>query len=172
VLKFKGLRKGMIGEVPVVITSLNWTWPRDVDYIPAYDITATEDSGVSGANIPFPAVIQISIRVVESFSTTEFNQFDLRKYQAGEIAGAYSKPIPKADSLTTKPEATDYSNEGRNNPHPVVQEAQTVPNAGAGRGFVNPPLASSISERAIASVRRGGTRAEVNRTGVYVAGGN
>ena len=182
VLKLKGLRKGMIGEVPVVVTSLNWTWPRDVDYIPAYDITETGDGGSSPANIPFPTVIQISIRVVESFSTTQFNQFDLRTYQAGDMVGAYSKPIPASSGqMTTSSTDSNYSNEGRTNPHPIVQPPQYIGNSGVlqsnvqgGRGSIIPPtVPPSISERATAAVRRGGTRAEVNRTGVYVApGGN
>ena len=150
VLLLKGLRKGMIGEVPVVITSLNWTWPRDVDYIPAYDISPEGDAAGS-ANIPFPTVMQISIRVVESFSTTQFNQFDLRTYQAGDMIGAYSKPIAaSAGAMTTSSTDSDYSNEGRNNPHPTVQEAQTPPNPAArvGTELGRPTTGtSSISER-------------------------
>lgn len=83
VLIFKGLRQAMIGPVPVVITSLNWSWPRDVDYIPA--------SAPSGdlVNVPFPTVMTLSINIVESFSTEQFNNFDLRAYRLGKFEEAF-----------------------------------------------------------------------------------
>lgn len=83
VLIFKGLRQAMIGPVPVVITSLNWSWPRDVDYIPA--------SAPSGGlvNVPFPTVMTLSINIVESFSTEQFNNFDLRAYRLGKFEEAF-----------------------------------------------------------------------------------
>ena len=34
VLRLRGLR-GLIGDVPVVLTSPSWNWPKDVDYLPA-----------------------------------------------------------------------------------------------------------------------------------------
>jgi hypothetical protein len=86
VLEFKGYR-GVVGSVPVVITSLNWNWPRDVDYIPIED--------GNPASKPFPAVINVTINLTESFSTTEFNQFDLTSYWEGDMVGAYNKPVPR-----------------------------------------------------------------------------
>jgi hypothetical protein len=105
VLRFKGLRESMIGEVPVVITSLNWSWPRDVDYIPA-----VSPDGVA-SNVPFPTVISIAIYLVESFSTTEFNQFDLDSYRMGDMIGAYGNKLP------TPPDRSQL---------PVKQEAQAI----------------------------------------------
>jgi hypothetical protein len=95
VLKFKGLRKGIIGEVPTVITSLQWNWPKDVDYIPADDITDTGDAGIA-ANIPFPTVIQIAISLVESYSTKQFNQFNLVHYRTGDMVKAFSQELSQS----------------------------------------------------------------------------
>lgn len=83
VLIFKGLRQAMIGPVPVVITSLNWSWPRDVDYIPAED-----PSGIV-KNVPFPTVMTVAINIVESFSTEQFNNFDLQAYRMGRFEEAF-----------------------------------------------------------------------------------
>lgn len=99
VLKFKGLRKGIIGEVPVVITSLNWTWPRDVDYLPATSLVTP------GETVPFPSVMSISIRVTESFSTTQINQFDLPAYYAGDMDGAYNRGFAPKKATAKKPAA-------------------------------------------------------------------
>lgn len=103
VLKFKGLRKGIIGEVPVVITSLNWNWPRDVDYIPAFSLT----DAATTPNIPFPTVLQVAIQLVESFSTEQFNQFSLTDYRLGNVVEAYNKtvPIPQQTQIPPKTEA-------------------------------------------------------------------
>jgi hypothetical protein len=101
VLTFHGLRTNIIGPVPVVITSLNWNWPRDVDYIPArkitdYGIDEKTGTDLSGfpkiseeATVPFPAVISIAIQLVESFSTSQFNGFDLAAYRVGDFENAY-----------------------------------------------------------------------------------
>ena len=86
VLTLKGLRKYIIGPVPVVITSLNWNWPRDVDYLP------TSSIGDDGNPVPFPAVMSIAIQLVESFSTTQFNQFDLSAYKQGDLTKAFNFP--------------------------------------------------------------------------------
>lgn len=133
VLVFSGLRKSIIGPVPVVITSLSWNWPRDVDYIPA-----TSPDGEQN-NIPFPTVIQVAIQVVESFSTKQFNNFDLKEYYEGDMIGAYSAPATQ----------DDYADETARllARYPKPREAQTI--VGAGRGFVNPP---SVGTAAAASV--------------------
>lgn len=129
VLMLKGLRGAVIGPMPVVITSLSWNWPKDVDYIPA-----TSPDG-SASNIPFPTVIQIAIQCVESLSVQEFNQFSLRDFALGKMIAAYSKPISFNEN---------YGNETRagRGPSPASEgqsTAQTVTGAGAGRGFINPP---------------------------------
>ena len=93
VLTLRGLRD-LVGPVPVVITSLNWTWPKDVDYLP------TNQKGSDGNPIPFPAVMTIAITMVESYSTRQFNQFDLRAYREGKMHAAFNEkiiPIERGD---------------------------------------------------------------------------
>lgn len=85
VLEFSGWRKGMVSPIPVVITSLQWTFPRDVDYIPARELT---DSG--NINIPFPTVLTVSISMVESLSAEQMNGFDLDRFEMGDWQSAWS----------------------------------------------------------------------------------
>lgn len=95
VLMLKGLRKLIAGPVPVVITSLNWNWPKDVDYLPTFEY------GDDGNPVPFPAVMNVAIQVVESWSTTQFNQFDLEAYRRGDMAAAFNKPLSLGESKTS-----------------------------------------------------------------------
>jgi hypothetical protein len=95
VLELSGLRYRMIGPVPVVVTSLNWTWPPDVDYLPCgIDLGGGQVSFVtdpdSGQPIPFPSVIELTIECVESFSTSQINSFNFTAYAAGRYRLAYS----------------------------------------------------------------------------------
>lgn len=83
VILFSGWR-GLVGEVPTVITNLNWTWPKDVDWLPTQDIDPQ-----SGMPIPFPAVVTITITLVESFSPSQINNINLASYRAGDMVGAY-----------------------------------------------------------------------------------
>ena len=84
ILDFSGWR-GLVGTVPVAITSMNWTWPKDVDWLPTLDIDQQ-----SGMKIPFPSVITLNITLVEALSAVQFNAFDLASFRAGDMIGAYS----------------------------------------------------------------------------------
>lgn len=145
VLTFKGLRDGMIGPVPVVIKSLNWNWPKDVDYIPAYSLTTDNGDG-SNATIPFPTVIQIAINMVESFSTEEFNNFSLSDYHLGRPIGSGRKASGSSGSTGSGASSGASSSNGTAMSLDDLRksEAQTIvpsaASAGAGRGFVNPAL--------------------------------
>lgn len=107
VLILEGFKSKIVGPVPVVITSLNWNWPRDVDYIPAES---------DGELIPFPTVMQIAIQVVESYSTDEFNKFSLRDYRNGNFSKAFSQ-LP-SDFAARKVSQGSASK---------IEEAQTIP---------------------------------------------
>ncbi len=103
-LIFSGWKQQMVGPTRVVITSLNWTFPRDVDYIAA----KTED----GQIVPFPTVMTVAITLKESFSTEEFNNFDLNMFAHGYIPEAYGISVSSGnvvDSLNTV-EAPSLSN--------------------------------------------------------------
>lgn len=95
VLEFSGWRKGMVGPVPVVITSLQWTFPRDVDYIPARELT---DSG--NINIPFPTVLTVSISLIESFSAEQLNGFNRNRFELGDFENAY-RPLVRQPSAVS-----------------------------------------------------------------------
>lgn len=74
-----------INRVPVVITSLDITYPDDVDYLPTYtDIT---NKTIDQYSEPFPVKMDISIQLAETHSPREYEQFDLLKYKRGALAG-------------------------------------------------------------------------------------
>lgn len=83
VINFSGWR-GVVGPVPVVLTSLQISWPKDVDWIQ----TNFTEKGTSEL-IPFPTVMQVTINLTESFSADQFNQFDLAMFKNGDMIGAY-----------------------------------------------------------------------------------
>lgn len=83
VVQFSGWR-GVVGPVPTVMTSLQITWPRDVDWI---QTNYTEDG--TSELIPFPTVMQCTINLTESFSADQFNSFDLAMFKNGKMVGAW-----------------------------------------------------------------------------------
>ncbi len=71
-----------INRVPVVLSSLEITYPDDVDYIPVYD----PEDGPTGNTEPFPRKMDVSLTLLESHSPREFEQFDLLAYKLGNLA--------------------------------------------------------------------------------------
>lgn len=61
-------------QIPVVIESMSYEYPNDVDYIP------TEQ-----ANIPFPVIMSIQINLIETHSPKEAEEFSLAQYKAGTM---------------------------------------------------------------------------------------
>ncbi len=104
ILEFAGWR-GVVGAVPVVLTSLNWNWPKDVDWLPTNTVDERQQT------VPFPAVMNVNITIVESFSASQFNGFDLNEYRNGNMIGAY-RPITRSTSQVVS-EATETSTWGR-----------------------------------------------------------
>lgn len=123
VLMFSGWRT-LVGKVPVVLTQLNWTWPKTVDWIPTGLIA-------DGQEIPFPTVMEVQINITETFSAAQFNGFNLAAFRNGDMIGAWSPYQQQIDAPSIAepnseqpiysnegrnyPAAADYSNEGRNN---------------------------------------------------------
>ena len=68
-----------INKIPVVITSLNITYPDDVDYIPTYSNVDARKSE------PFPIKMDVDITLVETHSPHEYEMFDLMKYKRGVL---------------------------------------------------------------------------------------
>lgn len=69
-----------INKVPVVITSLNISYPDDVDYIP------TRSHIDPAKSEPFPIKMDIDITLVETHSPREYEMFDLMKYKRGQLS--------------------------------------------------------------------------------------
>ena len=67
-----------INRVPVVLTSLNITYPDDVEYIPV-------DTKINNKTEPFPIRMEVSITLTESHSPVEFERFDLMAYKTGNL---------------------------------------------------------------------------------------
>lgn len=165
VLEFSGWKKQMVGPVPVVITSLNWNFPQDVDYIPA---SAFELDYVNGRRelklnekeyVPFPSVIKFAIQLVESFSTDQFNGFDLAEFRAGRMVEAFT-PLPRRMGTvtpgTTSSPASSYS-DARNGTWEPPPEAQRI----------NPTIldANDARARAAQAVRSSAPISQVDRAG-------
>lgn len=121
VLTFAGWRAQMVGPVPVVITSLSWSFPQDVDYIPARELEEIGHYG-SGKLIPFPTVMRVAIQLTESFSTSQMNGFDLNSFKAGNFDVAWdalpskgidSPQVLAGNSLKTPEQAQKPFNPGR-----------------------------------------------------------
>lgn len=138
VLMFTAYSKNLIGPVPTVITGLNWSWPKDVDYIQALDdgfsLTGTtvetfnavlSAKGDSGNLIPFPAVINITVNLVESFSIGQFNAFDLEAYRRGNMIGAYvGAPSKQPVGNTNQPAQTIQGGVQKNSEARLAQLAK------------------------------------------------
>lgn len=64
-----------IHKVPVVITSLDFTYPNDVDYIPTSDIITS----------PFPTKMTVNIALAETHSPAEYEKFNLADFKQGRL---------------------------------------------------------------------------------------
>jgi hypothetical protein len=64
-----------INRIPVVITSLEISYPSDVDYIPTQN------------GVPFPTIMTISLSLTETHSPKTFAKFDLDDFRAGRLGG-------------------------------------------------------------------------------------
>lgn len=64
-----------INKIPVVIDSLNISYPDDVDYIPTDQQNAE----------PFPVRMEVSIALVETHSPVEYERFSLADFKNGKL---------------------------------------------------------------------------------------
>lgn len=146
VLRFSGFRKQMIGPVPVVLTSLNWQFVQDVDYIPARELGG-------GQLIPFPTVMKVAIQLVESFSTDQFNGFDLAEFRLGNSETAWmSRPgqgMNDRDGTGMQGGAEPPEEAGEIAPNEARRlgnyAAPAGTGAGGGRGGIGGPTAEELS---------------------------
>lgn len=63
-----------INKIPVVLTSLQITYPEDVDYIPS-----------SLNQEPFPVRIDVSVSLTETHSPLEYENFSLKDFKLGKL---------------------------------------------------------------------------------------
>lgn len=77
---------GLIHRIPVVIASLNISYPTDCDYIPT--VALQEDSlRHIPSGIPFPTIMPIDITLTESHTPTQYAQFSLTDFKRGIMVG-------------------------------------------------------------------------------------
>lgn len=79
VLKFSCL--GYFNKIPVVLDSMNFTFPNDCDYIP----TASNGENDALGGIPFPLLTTLSFKLLEQHSAAEYEQFNLASYRSGTL---------------------------------------------------------------------------------------
>lgn len=97
-LKLNAYGDRHLHDVPVVLASYAWTFPDDVDYIPA----PIEDSpGGRVIVVPCPRIIDVTLTFMENYSPEEFSKFDLSSYRKGDLSSAYNGGIKKTYSSTT-----------------------------------------------------------------------
>jgi hypothetical protein len=113
VLMFSAYGEQNIANIPVVLESMNFSWPNDVDYIHTDDMQ------------PFPVILSIDIALKEAWSPREYSGFSLGAYKAGNMKAAYNAELsqqrPSSETaLATTPEGKAT---------PLAQVAPTKENA-------------------------------------------
>ncbi len=81
ILKFFGFGPKMIGEASVVLTSFNWAFEPEIDYIFAGDTPETRT--------PFPVHLRVQLQLSETWAPSQFTQFNLRDYREGNMSAAF-----------------------------------------------------------------------------------
>jgi hypothetical protein len=138
VLTLSGWRKGVVGPTPVVITGLNWTFPVDVDYLPAL--------AFDGTLVPFPTVLKVAINCVETYSTDQMNGFDRFKMMIGDIEGTWAAlasgaQLAQAQTSSATPQAQSIAGSGTPVPADpgVISEPPTAMDGEGGRLPIGSP---------------------------------
>jgi hypothetical protein len=107
ILTLTAYGKNMIGPVKCVMESYGWTWPNDVDFLPAVDVR-------TGENRPFPVILSVSISLKEAWSPAEYSGFSIQHYQRGEMPEAFSainrtKPQTAVPPTSSNPNSIERS---------------------------------------------------------------
>jgi hypothetical protein len=130
VIDFSGWR-GLVGKVPTVITSLQWNWPNAVDWLP----TGLVDNETN-REIPFPAVMNVTIQLVETFSPGQFNEFDLVAYRYGDMINAWNQE-GASGTMNIRLEEPAQSTVGGTTSNPTVQDPGTEKTQNSSDDLVN-----------------------------------
>jgi hypothetical protein len=78
-----GAYEGNINDVTVVMTSFEFSYPADVDYIPVSGIGGQSDDMLQGS--PFPTIISLSMQLTEIHSPNELSKFSIDDYRKGSL---------------------------------------------------------------------------------------
>lgn len=81
------MANGLIHRVPVVITSLNITYPTDCDYIPTVALDNEPSVAHIPTGIPFPTIMPIEISLIEDHSPSQYSTFSLSDFRRGKMVG-------------------------------------------------------------------------------------
>lgn len=78
---------GLIHRVPVVISSLNISYPTDCDYIPTVHLKEEDALRHIPTGIPFPVIMPIDIGLTESHTPKQYATFSLTDFKRGIMVG-------------------------------------------------------------------------------------
>lgn len=81
------MANGLIHRVPVVITSLNISYPTDCDYIPTVAVENDLSVAHIPTGIPFPTIMPIEITLMEDHSPSQYSNFSLSDFKRGKMVG-------------------------------------------------------------------------------------
>jgi hypothetical protein len=74
-----------INRVPVVLTSLDITYPDDVDYLPTFANGVDATGAWDETSEPFPIKMDVNISLMETHSSGEYERFNLAQYKQGKM---------------------------------------------------------------------------------------
>jgi hypothetical protein len=149
VLKLSAFGPGMIGPSNVVLTTFDWTWDPEVDWIPKTDKS------------PFPSVIEISLTLEETYSPSEFSSFDLSAYRTGNLTKAFGggsnfSNSPNTPSTTGIPAQSIDTSQAATSP---ALQSITTPSASdllANVPNINTGISSGLTQSAAANSNSNG----------------
>lgn len=81
------MSNGLIHRIPVVISSLNITYPTDCDYIPTVQVSGDLSVAHIPSGIPFPTIMPIEITLMEDHSPSQYSNFSLSDFKRGMMVG-------------------------------------------------------------------------------------
>lgn len=81
------MANGLIHRVPVVISSLNITYPTDCDYIPTVHLENDPIHNHIPTGIPFPTIMPVDVTLMESHTPKQYMQFSLNDMKRGKMVG-------------------------------------------------------------------------------------
>lgn len=113
ILEFGGWR-GLVGPVDTVMTSVNWSYPKDVEWI-SLGKSLSVDGASWEKSTPFPTVMSVSLSLVECLDAENFDGFDIAALEQGKNALVWiptPRVITELTSATPIPQITGGRGDG------------------------------------------------------------